>query len=633
MPLSLRSVIRPLLVLYAILAVTSAAIASTDTPFSMRTGRKNAIVWQGFDNWLMITEDLTAGRICYFYDPVRKIIINLIDEMPTTSAPLGSAIKWLMYVDRYQNLDRLMSGDVDNDASHITYLSNQKQVGCGMTGTICIFGQYKNDKVGDIFPVDLYNLDVERGGVTLFCGSDTEKSQFAHDGDLIVYRANFSTASARIYGIHFSGGAEFEIAPRNGFEPSVCGPLVAWYEANGPGFNIVAKNLDTGELRTIAYTTATPPRPEAGRGAIFWQDKRTSGSTGVDIYGYDWESGQEFPVTTATGDQLKLRVCDNLVTWTTGTTSQTQWGAWILDPIEISDLAVTLVTPTSTTLGWTSPGDAGNPPVTYDLRTRTDGPITEGNWATSTSVPGMPAPQPVGEAESFTVPLPPGRHYFALKAQLENDGWSMLSDCVSSYVSDEVTALRDADEGDCISFTGVVGGIGAGGILYCQRSERFQGVRAIPTSVPALTVGQRVTVTGSLTQDAVLCGPIIQDAVVSLSAGTEIVTPLAMKALVLGGFDSRYGGTGERNLSNLWMRVRVSGKVSYLTTTSGCTFYLNDGSMLLDNAGKGVLVTSTFPAPAGIADGKFVSVDGICRVSRSDGRQIEVVETTGIHVW
>jgi hypothetical protein len=450
----------------------------------------------------------------------------------------------------------------------------------------------------------------------------------------MVYRALYSAADVRIYGIHFDGGPEFEIAPRNGLEPSVRGPIVAWYELNGLGYNIVGKNLDTGEIRTIAYTTASPPRPEAGRGAIFWEDKRNV-ATGVDIYGYDWDSAQEFPVTTATGNQLNLRVCDNLVTWTTGITSnQVQWGAWILDPVKISDLAVTLVTSTSVTLGWTSAGEDGNPPVEYDLRMRTDGPVTDANWASSTAVPGVPTPLPIGQAESFTAtPMSTGRHYFAIKVRLQNGVWSSLSDCVSAYVSDEATALHDADLGACISFTGVVSGIGTGGAFYCQRSNRSQAVRVIPKSVQSLTVGQPVTVTGVLTEDAILRGPVLQEAAVAVNAGTEAVSALGMSALALGGFDSRYGGTEEPGLSNLWMRVRLCGKVSFLTTTSGCTFYLNDGSNLQDNGGKGVFVTSPFAAPVGLTNGKYVSVEGICRLSRTDGRQVEVVDSLGIRVW
>jgi hypothetical protein len=154
----------------------------------------------------------------------------------------------------------------------------------------------------------------------------------------------------------------------------------------------------------------------------------------------------------------------------------------------------------------------------------------------------------------------------------------------------------------------------------------------IPRSVQPLNVGQPVTVTGALAQDESLRGPVLADSAIGLHTGTETVDPLGMCTRSLGGYDTRYGGTAEKGLSNLWVRVRIWGKVSYLTTTSGCTFFLEDGSKLSDNQGRGVFVTSRFAPPAGIADNKMVSVEGICRISRINGRQIEVVESTGISV-
>ncbi len=632
--LLLRTISRYLLHALAAAVVCSTVAARTDTPFQMRTGLKNCIIWQNFGSMLMTTEDLTAGRVCYHYDYLRRIVINMKEAQPGSWMPLGAAIKWLMYADNYQGLDRLMAHDVDFHNYHIAWLSNQKQVGVGMRDTTCVFGQYRANAVGDHYPVDLYSFDVARGGATPLCVSDSEKSQFAHDGNLIVYRANYGYGDVRICGIYYDGGGEFTIAQRPGFEPSVCGPLVAWYEVNGPGYNIMGKNLITGEIRTIAYTTANPPRPEAGRGAIFWEDNRNAATTGVDIYGYDWDTGEEYAVTTASGDQLKLRVCGDLVTWTKGPTSnETLWGARILTPVRISDLSVTLVTPSSIALGWTSVGTTSNPATLYDLRMRTDGPITDANWASSTQVSGLPAPSAAGQAESFTVePLSTGHYYFAIKAQLQNGEWSALSDCVAAYVSDESSAVRHASIGASISFTGVVSGIGSGGAFYCQRSDRPQAVRVIPKTAQSLTVGQRVTVTGVLVEDADLRGPVIDQASVSLNEGTEAVRPLGMHACALGGFDSRYGGTEQQGPSNLWMRVKVWGRVSDLSTTDGCSFYLDDGSNLTDNAGRGVFVTSRFAAPSGLANGGCVAAEGICRLHRTDGRQIEVVEDTGIRV-
>ena len=626
-----RLVIRYAFILTAILAFSSPVIALTDTPFQLKTHQKNPIIWQGFGDLLCMTEDLTGGRRCYYFNTILKTSSILIDGMQTTAAPLGSQIKWLMYVDRVTGLDRLMAGDVDNDTPHVAVSSNRNQVGCGMKDLTCIYGQYRDTRINGHYPVDLYSFDVERGGATPFLTSDSEKLMFAHDGNLIVYRAVYTSTDSRIYGIPFAGGDEFEIAARDGYEPSVCGNIVAWHEKVGTtGFNIIGKNLETGEIRTIAYTTADPPRAEAGRGAIFWEDTRNP-ATGVDIYGYDWDTAQEYPVTTASGDQLRLRVCDDLVTWVAGTTNQILWGARILPSIKIDDLAVTLVTDSSVTLGWTSAGEQTNPPVAYDLRMRTDGPITKANWATSPSVPGLPAPNTVGAAESFTASsLSPGIRYFAIKAQLQNGDWSALSGSVCAYVTGEISALHDASFGSSISFTGVISGIGSGSAFYCQRSNRTQAVRCIPKSAGLPTVGQLVTVTGALTEDGTLRGPVLEDAIVSLGTGSQTVEPLGMRASGLGGFDDRYGGTDEKGPSNLWVRVRLWGKVGYLTTTSGCSFYLNDGSELQDNMGKGVYVTSRFAAPVGLVDGAHVSVDGICRLSKTDGRQIEVVESTGI---
>ena len=163
------------------------------------------------------------------------------------------------------------------------------------------------------------------------CISDSEKSQFAHDGNLLVYAAHYSFLDNRIMGLYFSGGPEFTITRRSGKYPTVCGSLVAWVEKNGPGFNIVATDLNTGEVRTVGYTSVGPPSPQAGRGAIFWQDVRDP-ATGLDIYGYDWATGEEFCVTNAPGDQVRLRACDDLVTYVSGPKNyEILWGAKIVN--------------------------------------------------------------------------------------------------------------------------------------------------------------------------------------------------------------------------------------------------------------------------------------------------------------
>lgn len=323
-----RAAIVAAILLYVAVALISRASAAVSTPTKILVNVKNPIVWQRFGSWLMVTEDLPTGRTCYYHDPARKSKLLLKRPLKGTWQPLGSAIKWLMYIDNVNRLDRLMAHDVDRHVFSIAFRSAQRQVGCGMVDTRCIFGQYRAGLSGDHYPVNLYCINMLGGAVTSFLASDSEKSQFAHDGSLLVYRANLGNGDYRILGAYFNQPAEFEIAARNGVEPSVCGNLVAWAEADGTAWNIVAKNLQTGEIRTVARTTANPPCPEAGNGAIFWEDARNKLKTGIDIYGYDWAAAKEFAVSATTGDQIKLRVCGDMITWVTGAVNyQTVWMA------------------------------------------------------------------------------------------------------------------------------------------------------------------------------------------------------------------------------------------------------------------------------------------------------------------
>jgi len=626
----LLSLLRICTIVCLVLVLCTKIHAGITTPFSLITNAKNVIVWQEFHPWLMITEDLSSGRTCYYHSHTDGSRLYLKPPLSGTWVPLGSAIKWLMYVDYYQGLYRLMAHDVDWHAYYIAWRSTQNQVGCGMVGTKCIFGQSRASRKGDHYPVDLYHYDVASGICVPFCWSDSEKSQFAHDGNLIVYCAHFGPGDDRIYGIYFSGGSEFEIANRPGISPSVCGSLVAWAEPSGGGFNIVGKNISTGEMRLIAHTTANPPRPQVGRGAIFWQDARNAASTGIDIYGYDWQTGREFVVTGAAGDQIKLRVCDDLVTWVIGATNyQTLWGAYYTPPATINDLRLVLVTEDSATLSWTSPGSTENPATTYDIRMRTDNPITDANWVESIPVSGMSAPKPPGEREEFTVrSLPGGRRYFAIKARMANGEWSLISNCVSAFLADEECQLREGF-GSYVSFTGIVTGRAAEGAIYCRRAIAPAAVCALPAGdVPYVSLGRHVTLTGILIEDAEFIGPILSDAYVILREEQSDVSPYAMLGRAVGGKSNTFGGTVEGGALNVWMPVRLWGKISGLATAEEICFRIDDGS----GVEAGVLVKSRFAPPANLANGVYAVVEGIVRLSRTSGRQIEVVREEGIRV-
>ncbi len=100
-------------------------------------------------------------------------------------------------------------------------------------------------------------------------------------------------------------------------------------------------------------------------------------------------------------------------------------------PAAITDLAIN-GTPGSSSikLTWTSPGDDTNSGTasTYDVRYSTSA-ITEGNWASATTVTGEPSPQAAGNTEFFTVNGLSGTttYYFAIKTSDEVPNTSAIS--------------------------------------------------------------------------------------------------------------------------------------------------------------------------------------------------------------
>ena len=616
------------LLVLLLLSSFSTSFASTTSPFKIRNKCSNVLVWQRFGNWLMCTEDLPEGRVCYYYDYATNSRLNLKKALSGSWVPLGSAIKWLMYVDNYNGHDCLMAHDVDWQIYHVALDSKQNQVGCGMTGNNCVYGEYRDVKVGDHYPVNIYSYNIENGDQKTLCASDSEKSQFAHDEDLIVYRAYYSSDDVRICGQHFYGGDEVTIAGRDGIEPSVCGSLVAWAERDGTAYNIMAKDISTGELRLVASTTADPPCPEVGRGTVFWRDSRHFSTTGIDIYGYNWQSREEFIVSSAAGNEQRLRVCDDMVTWVTGISGfETLWGALIETPLKINDLGISLIADSSVKLKWTAIGTSNNPAISYDLRMRTDGPITEFNWSDSIPINDLPTPGSPGSTESFTLsPMWPGRAYFAMKVYLGN-GVSELSNCIAAYISDGASVLN-ANDGEYVSFAGVVAGKSTSGSLYCREESGAGCARVDPLAGQILSaMGSKIIATGIFQQDQTYIGPVVSAATLSYSNELGVVTATGMSNCALGGFSSRYGGASEGGAFNAWMLVRTWGIVSELEKTSnGCFFVMSDGSSGL------VRVTSAYLPPISLEDGCYTAIDGIIKITRDGQREIEIVNPSAIMI-
>lgn len=101
-------------------------------------------------------------------------------------------------------------------------------------------------------------------------------------------------------------------------------------------------------------------------------------------------------------------------------------------------------------LQWTAPGDDTllgtgiGTCTTYDIRYRTDAPVTDGNWTTATALTGEDAPSIFGASELWnTTTLPgSGTYYFAMKAIDDAPNTSNLSNSTAIYVPSATAAPK-----------------------------------------------------------------------------------------------------------------------------------------------------------------------------------------------
>lgn len=108
-------------------------------------------------------------------------------------------------------------------------------------------------------------------------------------------------------------------------------------------------------------------------------------------------------------------------------------------PARILDLHSVPLTATSIVLGWTATGDDASTgtATSYDIRYRTDGPLDDTNWGSSTQIGGEPTPKPSGQAEVFTVTglQPSTQYWFAMEA------WDEVPNNSPISVNTSVTTL------------------------------------------------------------------------------------------------------------------------------------------------------------------------------------------------
>ncbi len=130
---------------------------------------------------------------------------------------------------------------------------------------------------------------------------------------------------------------------------------------------------------------------------------------------------------------FRLRTADAVPNWSALSNMVSAAVGDTIPPGQVTDLSAVSSTATTVTLSWTSPGNDGTTGTAsqYDLRYATTS-ITEQTWAAAIRVADLPAPQPAGSKQSFTVTgLSLGFYYFALKTADGAGNWSVLSNAAA----------------------------------------------------------------------------------------------------------------------------------------------------------------------------------------------------------
>ncbi|MFH1730031.1 MAG: hypothetical protein ABIF82_00090, partial [Planctomycetota bacterium] len=144
---------------------------------------------------------------------------------------------------------------------------------------------------------------------------------------LAVGAAADAQAAADIYGYDLSTGEEFPISTGDSeqFWPNVSGNFAVWQDDRNrimdPGgsdlheqnYDIYGYRFDTQEEFPICTAAGYQGDPAIDGDIVVWTDYRNSSN--ADIYGYNLQTGDEFTVCDAAGSQYRPDVSGDLVVW------------------------------------------------------------------------------------------------------------------------------------------------------------------------------------------------------------------------------------------------------------------------------------------------------------------------------
>ena len=145
------------------------------------------------------------------------------------------------------------------------------------------------------------------------CTAPGNQSVPAISGNIVVWQDN-RAVNPGIYGYNLETKTEFPISTERGdvswLPPDIDGNIVVWCV----GGYIRVYNLVTQAVFDVC-SSGQATWPKVNGNLIVWMDgrKNTIMTSDWDIYGYDIQTGQEFPIVTEPGNQMNPSVYGNQV--------------------------------------------------------------------------------------------------------------------------------------------------------------------------------------------------------------------------------------------------------------------------------------------------------------------------------
>ena len=190
---------------------------------------------------------------------------------------------------------------------------------------------------------DIMMIDLDTSAVTTVCGQADRQSSPAMDGDIVVWQDNRSGV-VQIYRCDVSiEPYDPQPVSASGCEqsaPDVSGRFIVWAEnrtepagQDDTGVDIYGYDLTSGQEWTICADAGEQSQPAVCGSLIAWQD---NAGGDYDIRVYDRQSGQTQTIAGGSGDQCYPALSGRTVVWQIGLTGTTIGTAVVPEPTDIT---------------------------------------------------------------------------------------------------------------------------------------------------------------------------------------------------------------------------------------------------------------------------------------------------------